>query len=348
MPLNKDPTSTPRSSYFALSLASVLLLGLAIGGAWVSHHVAMVPSSLPANLAVEDDQARESLTRNAHAQLRLSASGPQWREMSEAQRNVLAPLHERWSSMGALAKRRWLVLADRYPKMDTAERNRLASRMATWASLSAQQRNQARLNFENTKGLSAKELQAKWDEYQALTEAEKKRLAEQSKNKTTKKAKRRLAQPAPRKTAQAQPAPASAMPAVTAPTEEAAPAVLSTPVHTPQAAPQAHIAPSTTPESAHAPMHPAPMAPQSPEVASQAVTVPQAAPALELPPLPALESNVSTTHVPPEPAPTSGTAMPPFTPSPSGASHSTPLDAHQAAPVATPEAAQSPASASAQ
>ncbi len=155
------------------------------------NQVAMVPSAVPAYMAVEGGSEHASLSSSTHApQLRISSSGPIWREITEAQRQVLMPLRDRWDSMGALTKRRWLVLADRYPKMDESERNKLVSRMNTWASLSAQQRNQARINFESAKRLSAKELQEKWDEYQALSEAERKRLAEQArKAKAAKKSK---------------------------------------------------------------------------------------------------------------------------------------------------------------
>jgi len=157
-----------------ICVASVLLLGLAAGGIWSMGQVAMVPSAVPAYMAVEAGGEHASLSSSTHAQqLRRSSSGPSWRDITPAQRQVLTPLRDRWDTMGALAKRRWLVLADRYPQMDESERNKLFSRMNTWASLSAQQRNQARLNFESAKRLSAEELQAKWDAYQALSEAEK-------------------------------------------------------------------------------------------------------------------------------------------------------------------------------
>lgn len=281
MPLTADTSTSSRTSVFAMSLAGVLLLGLAAGGFWSANQVAMVPSAVPAYMAVEGDGHRESLSSNTHApQLRISSSGPIWREISESQRQILMPLRERWDSMGALAKRRWLVLADRYPKMDESERNKLLSRMNTWASLSAQQRNQARLNFESTKRLSAQELQAKWDEYQALSEAEKKRLAEQArKAKAAKKAKRRLAVPAPKVEA-----PKKVIAAPAAP----APAVQTQAIPTPQAAPSTHLPPldhaQPIKEGTTAPVM------STPTVATQPVAVPQSMPSVELPPLPALES----------------------------------------------------------
>lgn len=177
-----------------MAAAGVLLLGLALGGVWSISQVAMVPSAVPPSMAVEDAQNRAPLATGSHTQLRLSAAGPQWRDISQTQRQILMPLRDRWHNMGALTKRRWLVLADRYPRMDETERTKLLSRMNSWASLSTQQRNQARLNFATAQQLSAQDLQAKWDAYQALSEAEKKRLAEQArKAKTNKKSKRRIA-----------------------------------------------------------------------------------------------------------------------------------------------------------
>ena len=264
MPLTADTPTKPHSPIFAMSVASVLLLCLAAGGLWSMNQVTMVPSAVPAYMAVEDGSDHPSLSSSTHApQLRISSSGPIWREISEAQRQVLMPLRDRWDSMGALTKRRWLVLADRYPQMDESERNKLVSRMNTWASLSAQQRNQARINFESAKRLSAKELQAKWDEYQALSEAERKRLAEQArKAKAAKKAKRRLAVPAPKTEAPKK----DSTPALHTPAT-----VEALPVETAQAAPTVHLPPMQPP----------------PAASSQPVSVPQSMPRVDLPPLPA-------------------------------------------------------------
>lgn len=281
MPQTAD-TFRPRISLFAISMASALLLSLAAGGWWATGQVTMVPSAVPAYMAVEDRKDHASLSSNTHApQLRISASGPIWREISAPQRQVLMPLRERWDSMGALTKRRWLVLADRYPKMDESERNKLVSRMNTWASLSAQQRNQARLNFETTKRLSAKELQAKWDAYQALSDAEKKRLLDQAATaKSSKKSKRKLARVVKPKVEISPKKPAS-------PKQEEqkadllrttpSPIIVETqPVVTPRAAPSHQLEPLTHKQ----------LQPEVPNVSSQPVVIPQALPAINLPPLP--------------------------------------------------------------
>ena len=289
MPLTQErfpPSSRPVATYAA---AGLLLVGLAGIGTWVGTQVAMVPSAVPPSMAVTADSGHKGLSTNAHAQLRLSSAGPGWRELSNAQRQILMPLRDRWESMGALTKRRWLVLADRYPKMDDGERTKLVTRMHTWAGLSAQQRNQARLNFESAKRLSPSELQTKWDEYQALSEAEKQRLAEQAKKtKATaaKKSKRRLARmPAP-KTEVVSPSPA---------------ATTSTPPK-----PVSLQAPDAAAQPARPPYNVVPEVGAS----SQPVVVPQAVPIVELPPLPPISSQEVTPSATPaphtSPTPTSG------------------------------------------
>lgn len=255
MPLTADTPQNPRCSIFAIVVASVLLLGFAVGGVWISGQVAMVPSSVSVYMTADESKNDTSLSSTHTPKLRLSSSGPVWRDITEAQRQVLMPLRDHWDNMGALTKRRWLVLADRYPQMEESERNKLVSRMNTWASLSAQQRSQARINFESTKRLSSQELQSKWDEYQALSDAEKERLVEQArKARAAKKSKRRLAVPA--------------APKVDTPIESPAQAH---PVETPQAAPATHLPPLE-----HKP---------PPVASSQPVVVPQSMPRVDLPPL---------------------------------------------------------------
>ena len=63
------------------------------------------------------------------------------------------------------------------------------SRMVEWVGMSPQARAQARLNFAKTKELSgtlsAEEKKAKWQTYQALSQEEKRKLAEKAAPKVT-------------------------------------------------------------------------------------------------------------------------------------------------------------------
>ncbi len=238
---------------------------------------------------MQDTRNPQRLTADTRTPLRLSSAGPEWKDISTAQRTVLEPLHLQWPAMGALTKRRWLVLADRYPHMDDKEQAKLHERMLSWASLSAQQRNQARLNFSNVKRLTPEELLAKWQEYQALTAAEKERLkaegiqaqkAQKAKN-TRRKLTRKAALPEP------SPVPSPVVPEPTAP---AAP--ITTPVTHPQAAPARTLPPVI-------------------EAAPSPVQVPQEMYTMELEPLaPALPAAPSTPAAPTAPPAATDNAQP--------------------------------------
>lgn len=304
-------------------MAGLVLLGLALIGAWNIPQVQMLPSALPPDMAITATGSSSGLSKDTHSQLRLSASGPDWKDITPEQSTVLEPLRRQWPTMSALTKRRWLLLADRYPSMDSKEQEKLHSRMNSWASLSAQQRNQARLNFANVKRLSPQELQAKWDEYQALSDAEKQRLA--AKAAVPKGAatairptpKRKLAQvpaaasapsvPNPPKIPR--PSPSSAQPSVQS-HPIAPPTVVETvPVFTPQAAPILHLPPLRPG------LEPLPASPtHEPIAASRPVQVPQTVHSTDLPPLLLVPKNVQSTEQAPLSTPNvSSTAVVPLT-----------------------------------
>jgi len=106
-----------------------------------------------------------------------ASSGPSWSELSAAQKAALKPLAGSWAGISAAQKRKWIALSQNYPSLPPTEQAKLHSRMDEWASLSAAQRNQARLNFAETKQLSPDQKKSKWEAYQALTPQEKQKLA---------------------------------------------------------------------------------------------------------------------------------------------------------------------------
>lgn len=282
----------------ALLAAAAVLLVLAWLGAQLWPQMAMAPSALPPSLAVEGNESseRRALTTDTPTELRLRSAGPEWKDLSDTQRQILQPLHLQWPAMGALTKRRWLLLAERYPQMSDKEQTKLHERMQSWASLSAQQRNQARLNFSNVKRLTPAELAAKWAEYQALSQAEKQRLEEQA------QAAQKAAQAARKKRRLAR-VPAAA----SAPTAANPPKIL--PLETPLAPipPSNHgavAAPVKVPAAA-----PAQPLPPITEAAPQPVQVPQQMYIMDLPPLPQAGSTPhADTAAHPSPAPNPGPA----------------------------------------
>ncbi|MEJ1162380.1 DUF3106 domain-containing protein [Variovorax sp. CCNWLW186] len=109
-----------------------------------------------------------------------SATKPHWSELTAEQQQALQPLASHWHTLSTGHKRKWLALSRNYANMSADDRTTLHSRMIEWAALSNQQRAQARLNFAEVKSVPADERKAKWEQYQALSEEEKRRLAERA------------------------------------------------------------------------------------------------------------------------------------------------------------------------
>ena len=106
-----------------------------------------------------------------------------WQSLTPAQKLALQPLNAVWGSLTEAHKRKWLALSANFAKLSEQEKITMYGRMTEWAGLSAKQREQARINFAQTKTLSTDDKQTKWQAYQALSAEEKQKLA--SINKTT-------------------------------------------------------------------------------------------------------------------------------------------------------------------
>ncbi|MBW8759680.1 MAG: DUF3106 domain-containing protein [Burkholderiales bacterium] len=105
------------------------------------------------------------------------AGGPTWNELSPPHRQILAPLANDWNALDSRSKERWIDVAGRFHKMPPDEQQRATQRMGEWAHMSIQQRTRARTVFQETRGLSKEEREARWKAYQALPEEKKRELA---------------------------------------------------------------------------------------------------------------------------------------------------------------------------
>ncbi|HRO61753.1 MAG TPA: DUF3106 domain-containing protein, partial [Burkholderiaceae bacterium] len=94
---------------------------------------------------------------------------PMWRELSEAQREILQPFAGQWNSLSSSEKRSWVVLAERLPRMDAEARQRARHRIGEWAELTPEQRRIARMNYRIASQLSPEERKAQWERYATLT-----------------------------------------------------------------------------------------------------------------------------------------------------------------------------------
>jgi len=115
----------------------------------------------------------------------LASAGPTWAELSPAQQQALRPLEHNWNTVDAETKRQWLSVAPRFERMSPDERVRAQQRMNDWGGLSPQQRHDARTTFTGAQELSATERRQRWEDYTALPEDQKKRLANSAAPSTT-------------------------------------------------------------------------------------------------------------------------------------------------------------------
>lgn len=102
---------------------------------------------------------------------------PNWAELPVVQQRILAPLAPEWNGMPELARKKWLQIAQAYPKYSPAQQQRLQTRMADWVKLTPEQRHRARENFQTTKSVPVQKKSEAWQSYQMLTDEQKKALA---------------------------------------------------------------------------------------------------------------------------------------------------------------------------
>jgi hypothetical protein len=114
-----------------------------------------------------------------------SESGPPvntaWLSLTQVEQAALAPLTKHWNDLSEGQKRKWLAIAKAYPGLAQPEQQKLHSRMVEWAALSAKDREAARLNFARTKSVTKSDRATNWEAYQALSQDERKKLAEDAK-----------------------------------------------------------------------------------------------------------------------------------------------------------------------
>jgi len=158
----------------AVVLSAVLAIPVNAGAqqaAGASAVQAATPTMLPA------------LPKASAPLLSPKPAGLQWSELSPAQKQILQPLAASWDTLSSEHKSKWIALAHSYPRHTPAEQEKMQSRMLEWAALTPTQRTRARLNFAETKKLSASERAANWEAYQGLSSQEKRNLADKGKRK---------------------------------------------------------------------------------------------------------------------------------------------------------------------
>lgn len=112
-------------------------------------------------------------------------TGSRWQDLTESQKQILLPLAGTWDTLNSGHKGKWIALTQNYATRSPDEQKKMQSRMLEWAGLSQSQREQARLNFAETKKISPSARAADWETYQGLSAEEKRDLAAKAKAKPT-------------------------------------------------------------------------------------------------------------------------------------------------------------------
>jgi hypothetical protein len=106
-----------------------------------------------------------------------------WESLKAGQQKILAPLESDWDYMLPDSRKKWIQVANLYPKMTEADQQRLQSRMASWSSLSQKDRRLARENYLSSLKFPAEKKAEAWSAYQKLSDEQKKKLAQTEVNK---------------------------------------------------------------------------------------------------------------------------------------------------------------------
>lgn len=101
---------------------------------------------------------------------------PFWVDLSSQQKIALAPLYPEWDTMDDTRKKKWLGIVDKYSAKKPDEQARIHDRMRDWVKLTPEQRMDARENFARTKQISPEQKNAHWQQYQQLSDEQKKQL----------------------------------------------------------------------------------------------------------------------------------------------------------------------------
>ena len=101
-----------------------------------------------------------------------------WEGLNPTQQKILAPLESDWDYILPDGRKKWIYVANIYPKMSAPDQERLQSRMTSWSNLSQKDRRLARENYLASLKFPAEKKAEAWSAYQKLSDEQKKKLAE--------------------------------------------------------------------------------------------------------------------------------------------------------------------------
>jgi hypothetical protein len=105
---------------------------------------------------------------------------PVWTELNPAQQQALAPLAADWDKLDGARKKKWIELTKRYASLTPEQQARMQERMREWVKLTPEERRVARESYSRAKKLEPDQKTAQWQEYQQLSDEQKKKLADEA------------------------------------------------------------------------------------------------------------------------------------------------------------------------
>lgn len=124
-----------------------------------------------------DVATTKSITTSAPA---FKPARPYWIELTVVQRQALAPLSDDWERLDGQTKKKWVEIANRYPKMKPGVQQHTQQRMREWALLTPEQRRVARDSFARVRAMPPEKRAEMLQKYRALPDEKKHELATQS------------------------------------------------------------------------------------------------------------------------------------------------------------------------
>jgi hypothetical protein len=110
---------------------------------------------------------------------------PGWSLLSTQQQAALAPLAPEWDRIDNIGRKKWLGIAEHYPRLSPGEQRRVQERMREWMNLTPEQRSKARDTYKEFNQLPEDQKQAvkqKWEAYSNLPPEEKQRVRQEGKS----------------------------------------------------------------------------------------------------------------------------------------------------------------------
>lgn len=132
---------------------------------------------------VASAQAILPATPTPASNLLPTIAAPQWSDLNPVQQQALHPLKNSWSELSDVQRRKWIAIVKNFPKLTPEDQAKMQERMSAWAALKPIERERARENFASSKLTQPSAKAGSWEEYRALPQEERDKLASQ----TTKK-----------------------------------------------------------------------------------------------------------------------------------------------------------------